>query len=484
MRILEGIKPERVMYYFEEISKIPRCSYDERRISDYLVKIGEDLGLEVIQDEALNVIIKKAAYKGYENSPIVVLQGHMDMVGEKTDSSNHNFLKDPIKLEIEDDYIISRETTLGADNGIAVAMCLALLESKDIPHPKLEILVTSNEESGMSGASALDSSKINGKILINIDSEEEGTILVSCAGGERNIITIPIEWSELTKKNEFYEIIISGLKGGHSGMEIDKGRGNSNKIMGRVLENLDSQIGIDLSYIEGGSKSNAIPRYAKSMISISNDMVKKTSSTISRIEKELKTELISTDKEIELSFRKSDAIKNKVFSNKTKRNIITSLMLLPNGVQTMSMDIEGLVESSNNVGVVKTMEHEITIESAMRSSVGTLKSYISNQIKILAETIEAKWEISSSYPAWEYSQESYIREIFKNAYKDIYKKEISIAAIHAGLECGLFKEKFVDMDMVSFGPNIYGVHAPGERLSISSTERTYTLLLKVLENIK
>lgn len=484
MRVLEGLKPERVMYYFEEISKIPRCSYDEKKISDYLVKVGKDLGLEVIQDEALNVIIKKPAYKGYENSPIVILQGHMDMVGEKTDSSHHDFSKDPIKLEIEDDYIVARETTLGADNGIAVAMSLALLESKDIPHPRLEVLVTSNEESGMSGAAALDPNNINGNILINIDSEEEGTILVSCAGGERNIITIPIEWNELSKKDDLYEIVVAGLKGGHSGMEIDKGRGNSNKIMGRILERLNNIIDLDICYVEGGSKSNAIPRYAKSVISISSDMVENLSLTISEIEKELRNELISTDNGIEILLKKSNESRNKAFSKKTKKKIITALMLLPNGVQTMSMDIKGLVESSNNVGVVKTMENEITIESAMRSSIGTLKSYVSNQIKLLAENIEASWERSSSYPAWEYSKESYIREVFKKAYTDIYKEEINIAAIHAGLECGLFKEKFGDMDMVSFGPNIYGVHAPGEKLSISSTERTYRLLLKVLEEIK
>ncbi|CAK7009387.1 MAG: Cytosol non-specific dipeptidase [Tissierella sp.] len=484
LRILEGLKPERVMYYFEEISKIPRCSYDEKRISDYLAKIGNDLGLEVIQDEALNIIIKKPASKGYENSPIVVLQGHMDMVGEKTEESNHDFSKDPIKLELDGDYIVSRETTLGADNGIAVAMALAILESKEISHPQLEVLITSNEESGMSGAAALDPNNIEGKILINIDSEEEGTILVSCAGGERNIITIPIEWNKLSDNKELYELIVTGLKGGHSGMEIHKGRGNANKIIGRILDVMNRKVDIDLCYIEGGSKSNAIPRYAKAIISIPNDIIEETKILISKIEKDLRFELNSSDKDITLVLEKAKEDKSKVFSNETKTRVITSLMLLPNGVQTMSMDIEGLVESSNNVGVIKTMENDITIESAMRSSVGTLKNHISNQIRLLAETVGAQWESSSAYPAWEYNKDSYIRDIFKGAYKEVYGKDINIAAIHAGLECGLFKEKFGDMDMVSFGPNMYGVHAPGEKLSISSTERTYNLLLKVLERIQ
>lgn len=481
--ILKGIKPERVMYYFEEITKIPRCSFDERRISDYLVEVGKVLGLEVIQDEALNVIIKKPATKGYENSPTVVLQGHMDMVCEKTQNSNHDFSKDPIKIEVDGDHIVARETTLGADNGIAVAMALAVLEAKDLSHPSLEVLITSNEESGMSGAQALEPNNIKGKILINIDSEEEGTILVSCAGGERNTITIPIDWNSEKENNELYEIVITGLKGGHSGIEIHKGMGNANIIMGRTLEKIDREVDIDLSYIEGGSKSNAIPRFAKAIISISDNDAEKVGSIIGEIEKDIRFELSSVDKDIEIIFKKIEKIPRKVFSKETKKKIIFSLMLLPNGVQTMSKDIEGLVESSNNVGVVKTMKDNVTIESAMRSSVGTLKTYTSNQIRVLAESIGAIWESYSSYPAWEYSKDSYIRDIFKETYREIYGEDINIAAIHAGLECGLFKEKFGTMDMISFGPNMYGVHAPGEKLSISSTERTYNLLVKVLEKI-
>lgn len=484
MKVLEGINPERVMYYFEEISKIPRCSHDEQRISDYLAGVGKELGLEVIQDAALNIIIKKPAYKGYKDAPIIVLQSHMDIVGEKTDGSNHDFTKDPIKLEVEGDYLLARETTLGADNGIAVAMSLAILESKDIPHPALEVLITSNEESGMTGAAALDPESIEGRILINIDSEEEGTILVSCAGGERNIITIPIKWDDANKNNEAYDLTVAGLTGGHSGLEIDQGRGNSNKIIGRVLDRINKVVDIDLSHVEGGSKSNAIPRLARAIISISRDKTEEIKTEIKKIEKELKAELNSTDKNVELIFKKSSRNLEKVFCRLTKERVIMALMLLPNGVQTMSKDIEGLVESSNNVGIAKTTQDSITIESAMRSSIGSLKTHISNQIKLLSEIIGAKWESTSSYPAWEYSQESYIREIFKKAYRDINGEDVNIAAIHAGLECGLFRERFEDMDMVSFGPDMFGVHAPGERLSLSSTQKSYELLLKVLKEIK
>lgn len=483
MRSLEGLQPERVFYYFNEITKIPRCSYDEKRISDYLAQTGRNLGLVVIQDEALNVIIKKPASKGYENRPVVVLQGHMDMVCEKSDDSDFDFSKDPIDISVEGDFIMAKETTLGADNGIAVAMCLAILESKDIKHPPLEVLITSNEESGMTGAGKLDPSNINGRILINIDSEEEGTILVSCAGGERDIISIPLETEEFSKGKKVYSLKVSGLLGGHSGMEIDKGRGNSNKIMGRVLDNLDRAVDFDIISIEGGSKSNAIPRLSKTIIAIEDKDMELAKSVISEVQKGLRFELASSDKNVEVALEPIDYKTDKVLSADTKNKIISALVLIPNGVQSMSMDIEGLVESSNNLGVVKTLEDMITIECAIRSSIGSLKGRISHEIRRLAELMNCKWERFSSYPAWEYNKDSYVREVFKKAYRELYNDDLKVAAIHAGLECGLFKEKFGDIDMVSFGPNLYGVHAPGEKLSISSTKNTWDLLLKVLETI-
>ena len=484
MAILHGIKPERVMYYFEEITKIPRCSHHEEKISNYLAGVGRSLGLEVIQDEALNIIIKKPGSKGYENSPTVILQGHMDMVCEKTQDSNHDFSKDPIKFHIDGDYIIAEKTTLGADNGIALAMILAILESKDILHPPLEALITSDEESGMTGASALSTENLKGRILINLDSEEEGTILVSCAGGERNIIAIPIEWKDTIKERESYELIVSGLQGGHSGIDINRGRGNSNKIMGRVLNRLNKELDYDLFHIEGGSKPNAIPRYTRAKVAIAKGEFEKAKSIIFDLDKELKNEFLHSDKDIEIKLNKLKEEEDKAFSENTKSKLITALNLLPNGVQSMSMAIEGLVESSNNLGVIKTLDNQITLESAIRSSVGTLKQFISEQIELLAKVIGGSYERTSSYPAWQYKDNSYIREIIKESYRELYNKEINISAIHAGLECGIFDEKFENIDMVSLGPTMYGVHAPGERLSISSTERTYQLLLQVLEKIK
>lgn len=479
---LEGLKPERVFYYFEELTKIPRCSFDEKRVSDYLKDVGDSLGLEVIQDEALNIVIKKPGTPGYENKPIVVLQGHMDMVCEKADDVEHDFTTDAIKLTLQEDFVMAEETTLGADNGIAVAMCLALLESNDIPHPPLEILVTTNEETGLIGAAKLDPKHIDGRILINIDSEEEGAILVSCAGGERDTITVPVTLNEVNGDKSSFILKVSGLLGGHSGMEIHKGRGNSNRLLARVLNRLNEEIDYDLSYIDGGSKSNAIPRLAWAKIIVENKDIEVVQSIVSEMEQIIKFELSTSDKDISIKLEKLDKL-DKAFDKEAKYKIITSMMLIPCGVQSMSQDIEGLVESSNNLGVVKTLEDRVTIECAMRSSVGSLKTNISKQLKLIAKALDCQWSSSSAYPAWEYNKDSYIREVFKESFKELFGKDVRVEAIHAGLECGLFKEKFGEIDMISFGPDLAGVHAPGEKLSISSTKKTWELLLKVLENI-
>ena len=305
-RVLEGLEPKRVFYYFEEISKIPRCSYNEEKISDYLANFGRELGLETIQDKYLNVIIKKPATKGYENSPTVILQGHMDMVCEKDEGLDHDFTKDPIKLKVEGDYIKAHGTTLGADNGIAVAMALAILESKDIAHPPLEVLITSSEETGMDGAKGLDPKDLRGKILINIDAEEEGTVLVSCAGGENNKVTIPIEWEPLKEGERVYQIKTKGLQGGHSGIDINKGRGNANKIIARILAFVKDECNIKLAKIEGGSKTNAIPRNAEALIVLKEDAEEAFFQAIEALEEQIKKELGQADPDFQLEVKRLD----------------------------------------------------------------------------------------------------------------------------------------------------------------------------------
>lgn len=482
--ILKDLSPSLVFKYFEEISRIPRGSGNERAISDYLVSFAKEHNLQVIQDEALNIIIKKDATKGYENAPVVILQGHMDMVCEKNNGTEHDFEKDPIKLRIEDDYIKATGTTLGADNGIAVAYCLSILASKDIEHPPIEVLVTTEEETGMGGASSVKAENLSGKILINIDSEEEGELLSSCAGGVRNKVSIKLELEE--KKQGFipYKLIIKGLKGGHSGMDIDKGRENSNKLIGRILNDINSQMELYIAEINGGAKMNAIPREAEVVIFIQEENQGALHSIMKKWQKTLESELRTSDPGITVGLGELDVKIDKGFSKELTDKVIAILMLIPQGIQTMSMDIKGLVQSSTNLGVVTTEENEITFESAIRSSVKSLKDRIVREIESICKVVGATMSLESDYPAWEYRENSYIREVFKSVYKDMYGSEPKVTAIHAGLECGILKDILGDIDMISFGPNMYDVHTPEEKLSISSTERTYEYLLQVLKQIK
>ncbi|NUU97502.1 aminoacyl-histidine dipeptidase [Marinitoga sp. 1138] len=481
MGVLDGLKPEKVFKFFEEISMIPRCSGNEKAISDYLVKFAKERNLEYIQDDALNVIIKKPATPGYENVPGVIIQGHIDMVCEKTSDSNHDFSKDPLKLQIDGDFIKATNTTLGADNGIAVAYALAILDSDDIEHPYIEVLMTTEEETGMGGANALDPELLKGKVLLNIDSEEEGIFYVSCAGGLRDIITLPIEFMDAPSGFKSYEIKVFGLQGGHSGMEIIKQRGNANKLLGRVLYDLNKKIEVYGISIDGGDKSNAIPREATAKI-LAKDKTKLIE-IIDYWKNVFKNEFSITDPDVELSVNEIEHY-NKVMTKDSFEKAINILMLVHDGIQSMSKAIEGLVESSSNLGVVKTFDNRIEFTSATRSSVETLRDLIHNKAEIIAKLNGSKITTNAPYPAWEYKKDSKIRELMKKVYKDMYGKEPEITAIHAGLECGILSGKMKDVDMISFGPNIYGAHTPEEKLSISSTQRVWEFLLNVLKEMK
>lgn len=479
---LENLEPKEVFYYFEQISQIPRGSGDEKSISDYIVNFAKENNLEYIQDESLNVVIKKKGSKGYENSPSVILQGHMDMVCEKNGDKEHNFKKDAIDLIVDGDYIRADRTTLGADNGIAVAFSLALLASKDIEHPPIEAVFTTDEEVGMNGAYALDTSCLKSKMLINIDSEEEGKILVSCAGGMRATVHIPIEFENTSPEKTAFLIKIKGLKGGHSGTDIDKQRANSNKLMGRILYRLIKNYDINLAEISGGAKDNAIPREAYTIIVSKEENKKSIEKIINELETIFINEFKNSDNGLKIEFNEVETPK-KVFTNNCARNIINSLILIPNGIQTMSLDIEGLVESSTNIGVVQTLDKEVILTSAVRSSVGSKKDAIRNQLEALAKFVDGELTIKGEYPAWEYNPNSNLRKIFQDVYKQMYSKDIEIEAIHAGLECGLFAKKMPDVDMISFGPDMENVHTPDERLSISSVARTWDYLKKILSSL-
>lgn len=484
MGVLSHLEPKDVFYYFEEITKIPHGSGNEKAISDWLVNFAKEHNLEVIQDKANNIIIKKPGTKGYENAPTVILQGHMDMVCEKNKDTVHDFEKDPLKLRIEGDYIYATGTTLGADNGIAMAYALAILASNDIPHPPLEVLLTVEEETGMGGAMAVDGALLNGRIMINMDSEEEGKLLVSCAGGVRTRHILNIEWTNAPANLIPYVIAIRGLKGGHSGMEIDKGRGNSNKIMGRVLNDLSNSFDFEISEINGGSKMNAIPRECDAVVLISEEDKTNFESKIKEWDEILKNELRASDAGVSVLFNKYENKVEKVFSKNTKEKAIAALVLIPNGIKTMSMHIKDLVESSTNLGVVATEGDTVRFESALRSSVRSLKYAILNEAEMVAKVLGLQLIADSDYPEWQYNPDSKIREVMINVYKDMFGNEPEIYAIHAGVECGLLGEKLGGADMISFGPNLYDVHTPDEHMSISSVQRMWNYLLKVLAAVK
>lgn len=483
MNILQNLEPKNVFKYFEEISQIPRGSGNEKAISDYLVSVAKKLNLEVIQDNALNVIIKKPGTKGYESSDTVILQGHMDMVCEKNKGTNHDFEKDPLKLRVIDDMVYATDTTLGSDNGIAVAYALAILESTDISHPPIEVLITTDEETGMSGAMAIAKEHVTGKILLNLDNEEEGHLLVSCAGGIRSKHVLNVNLEEAGDYNNFLHIAVRGLKGGHSGMEINKERGNSNKIMGRILKSLLT-LDYKLVSINGGSKNNAIPREADAIIALKSDDLENAKGLINEWNPILINELKTQDPGINVSILENTEKIEKVFSKECTEKAVNLLYLIPNGINTNSVEIKDLVESSTNLGVVTTNGTKVEFDSAIRSSVASLKDEIVLRSKTIAELIGAEFETTAGYPEWQYDSESKVRGICQDVYKRMYGKDAKIVAIHAGVECGLFNEKLGKLDMISFGPNLYDVHTPQEHMSITSVKNVWDYLLEVLKELK
>ena len=483
---IENLQPQLVFNYFKEISQIPRASGNEKQISDYLANEGKRLGLEVVQDENLNVLIKKTATKSYEDAPTVIIQGHMDMVCEKNKGKEHDFTKDPLELRVDGDYLYATDTTLGADNGIAVAMGLALLASDNLEHPALEVIFTSDEEETMNGAMNLNGELFKGKYIINLDSEEEGTITVSCAGGVTAVVTIDKEYKEVEVGKTAYKIDIKGLLGGHSGMEIDKQRANSNVLMGRLLNYISNicNIDFDLVSIEGGLKNNAIPREAECIIIIDNGDISYFKNEINNILEVFKNEYKTSDPSLSIEIDTCESIYEKALSNKCKKNIISLINLMPRGIQTMSMDIKGLVESSTNLGVISNNDNQIIFEFATRSSVKSLKEDLNNRMTLVCNQLGVKLDLIDDYPEWEYAKNSKLEEICVETYEELMGKKPEIVAIHAGLECGLLLDAIKGAQAISIGPNLFDVHTPNEHLDILSTQRTWKYLVAILKNIK
>lgn len=480
--VLSGLQPESVFKNFEALTRIPRESGNEGAVADYLVSFAKNLGLEVIKEDSNNVIIKKSATPGYENGPTVILQGHTDMVCVKTDDLEFDFSSQPIPLVIDGDFIKTKGTTLGADNGIAVAMAMSILESKTFEHPALVALFTVAEETGMDGVVSLKPENVKGDILINIDSEEEGTLLASCAGGVNNIIEYPFE-TQKTTLDEGFKLVIQGLSGGHSGIEINKNRANAIKLMGRVLKSFEKHFKFELAQISGGEKMNAIAKRAEMTFVVRRSDVETLEQLVPLLQEMFVNEFLATDGGIELVLTEVDTPKT-VMTEKSAKDIANIIRLTPFGVETMSGGIEGLVESSNNLGVLEQTESTVKFTNAIRSSVNSLKSEINERFEIISEMTGSKNYLESDYPEWQFKLESPIRELMKTVYGEMFNTELKVDAIHAGLECGFLKEKVGDIDMISLGPNLFDVHTPFEKMSISSTKRVYEFLCEVLKRLK
>lgn len=478
MGVLNGLEPRAVFSYFETICGIPHGSGNTGQIADYLVKFAQERGLGWYRDSANNVVITKPASPGYEDADTVILQAHTDMVCEKDPGVEFDFTKDAISLIVEDDILRADGTTLGADDGISVAMILALLDDASLRHPKLEALLTSDEEIGMVGAFAFDCSHLTGHKLINLDSEYEGVLMCSCAGGANAYSTIPVDREEV--KLQLVELSIGGLASGHSGVEIDKGRANSNVLMGRLLGTLSEKVPCRLVKLEGGSRETAIAAAATALIGVPEVSAAEAVEIAMACGAVYAREYAAAEPGLCVNAKATEVDTVKALSLESTARVIRVLLALPDSVQAMSMDMPGLVQTSINFGVLQLREDELYCANTVRSSMTTQKMWILDKVKAVVELAGGKTEITGSYPGWSYNPNSVVKDTILRAYKSLFGKEATVEAVHAGIECGLFADSIPNLDCVSIGPNMADVHTPREHVSISSTRRTYELLREVL----
>lgn len=479
---LGHLKPELLWNHFEEICRIPHPSRKEEKLAQYIVSFAEENDLESARDEFGNVVVRKPATPGKENLIPVVMQGHLDMVAEKNSDVTHDFDKDPIQCYIDGDWVKAKGTTLGGDNGIGVAAALAIMESKDLEHGPIEALFTLDEETGLFGAQALKPGFLSGKILMNLDSEEDGALYIGCAGGQNTFVKFKYDLKDVPEKTTAFEIKIAGLKGGHSGLDISTGRGNAIKLMTRLLHELNYTFGIRLVSINGGSKHNAIPRETFSVIRVAKKFAAETLAFIERYNKIVQAELATVEPTLTVTASETKS-KSKVMDKTTTKNLIDSLYAVPNGVIKMSADIPGLVETSTNLAVVVTKGKAVEVTLSQRSSVESEKHDISNSIAAFFKLAKAEVIQGDGYPGWKPDIHSQVLVTMKNVYHQMYGNEPAVKAIHAGLECGIIKERYPDMDMISFGPTLMDVHSPDEKILISTVDKFWNLLAAVLKNI-
>ncbi len=481
---IEGLKPELVWKYFAEISRIPRCSKNEAAMTRYVLNTAKKLGLEAKSDKFGNVVVWKPASAGRQGVRSVALQGHLDMVCEKNKDKVHDFLKDPIELVRKDNFLMANGTTLGADNGIAVATSLAIMEDRSLEHGPLEFLFTVDEETGLTGAHNLQADFLKSRTLLNLDSEEEGALYVGCSGGRDTTGIWDIRLEQAPASMTAVRISVTGLKGGHSGLEIDKGRGNAIKIMGRVLTEL-SAIGARLSSINGGNKRNAIPRECEAVVRIPAKNKELAGKIVSDTNDTVKAEMAATEPDLMLRMNATGTgKKGRVMRKAEQQRILLTISGLPHGVIKMSADIPGLVETSTNLAVIQTTLKSVRVSTSQRSSVASEIVDIADTVSSVFKLGRASIEGSDGYPGWKPNMDSPVLALARETYKSLFGRDPEVKAIHAGLECGIIGERFPGMDMVSFGPTLEGVHSPDEKIHIDTVESFWTFLLEILKRVK
>ncbi len=477
-----GLRPSHLWKHFEKILSIPHCSGNERALGDYIISFAKGLNLPCKKDRAGNVHVEKKASPGHEKAETVILQGHMDMVCEKNSDVVHDFSKDPIESEIQGEWLGAKGTTLGADNGIALAAALAVMEEKSAVHGPLEFLFTVSEETGITGAGNLEEGFLKGKKLLNLDSEEEGTFTIGCSGGGDTEILLPLKRKKITKRSLF-QLKIHGFRGGHSGLDIHLGRGNAIKMLARLLFEAQREFPFELIGIEGGNKRNAIAREAWANLLVDRGQSKSMLSYFKKAFEKIQKEYKAVEKEAKFSFEKKENQKEAPLAGKSQQTLINFLFGLPHGVMAMNPEIEGLVETSTNLAIVRCGQKEAQIICSSRSSLSSALEATRNMIKALSDLVGAKISQPEGYPGWSPNLQSVLLQRLKEVYKKISNKEPLIKAVHAGLECGIIGEKFPGMDMISFGPTIVHPHSPEERVHIQSVENFWKFLLASLAEL-
>ncbi len=479
---IEGLTPPHVWKHFAALSRIPRCSKHEEKAAKFVLDTAKKLGLSAKQDRSGNVVVRKPATPGRERVKSVCLQGHLDMVCEKNAGKVHDFSKDPLELVRKGNFLMANGTTLGADNGIAVATNLAIMEDKTLEHGPLEFLFTIDEETGLTGANHLEPGFLESKTLMNLDSEEEGALYVGCSGGKDTTGTWTVEFEAAPAGMVGLELRVSGLKGGHSGLEIDKGRGNALKILNRVLIALGEQ-GARLAKIDGGNKRNAIPREAQAVIYVPKAKLEAAQGLVSRWNDTLRAELKSVEPDLQVTASGLKGKKSPVLKKKYQKQITSVIAALPHGVMKMSADISWLVETSTNVAMISTAGKKVTLATSQRSSVASEILEIAQTVRTIMEMGGAEVTQGDGYPGWKPDMHSPILKLAIKTYEQLYKKTPETKAVHAGLECGIIGEKYPGMDMVSFGPTLEGVHSPDEKIHVDTVPKFWAFLTAILKNV-